>query len=195
MSPRNELDQLLKERFDIDRDAFVTALKTLPALRPWAATLTEGEARLLDDADFREDPNAYVAAAAEIAGHVGRLAVSAFTAEEVALGLKISASRVRQKRLAGELWAIEDGHSWLFPLSQFEIDENTGGPIRQVRGLSQVFKALPSDLHPASVDGFLHTAQPDLDHIRPLTPLEWLRQGGDVDRVVTAARTSDWYSR
>ena len=23
MSPRNELDQLLKERFDIDRDAFV----------------------------------------------------------------------------------------------------------------------------------------------------------------------------
>lgn len=102
---------------------------------------------------------------------------------------------VRQKRLAGELWAIEDGHSWLFPLSQFEIDENTGGPIRQVRGLSQVFKALPSDLHPASVDGFLTPPSPILDHIRPLTPLEWLRQGGDVDRVVTAARTSDWYSR
>src|SRR5258706_6396976 len=106
MARNAELDQLLRDRFDITPDDFVAALKTLPAVRPWATTLSETEARLLDDVDFREDPGAYLAAGTEIAGRVGHLAVTAFTAEEVAAGLKISASRVRQKRLAPELWAI-----------------------------------------------------------------------------------------
>lgn len=195
MSSSRELEQLLHERFDIGRDAFVAALKTLPTMRPWATTLTADEARLLDDGDFQEDPDAYVAAGAEIAGHAGRLAVSAFTADEVKSGLGISDSRVRQKRAARELWAIPDGQSWLFPLSQFDTDEKTGGPIRQVRGLAQVFKALPADLHPVAVDGFLHTPQPDLYHGRAQSPLDWLRDGGEVDAVVAAAAAADWYGR
>lgn len=151
---------------------------------------------MLDDADFREDPAAYIAAGAEIAGHAGRLAVSAFTADEVATGLGISDSRVRQKRAARELWAIPDGQSWLFPVSQFDTDPNTGGPLRQVRGLAQVFQALPPDLHPVAVDGFLHTPQPDLDHGRGAqSPLDWLRDGGDVALAVAAAQAADWYSR
>lgn len=190
----NELNRLLKDRFDITSADFVAALKTLPALRPWATTLSEGEARLLDDAEFREDPEAYLAAVAEIAGRVGHLAVTAFTTEEVASGLKISASRVRQKRLAHELWGIADGQSWVFPVPQFETD-GSGGPVRVVRGLDQVFKALPVDLHPVAVDGFLHTPQADLYLDRPLTPLEWLRSGGDIDQAVSAAANADWYGR
>jgi hypothetical protein len=195
MSTGSELEQLLQDRFEISRADFLAALKTLPAVRPWATALTADEARLLDDADFREDPQAYLAAGTEIAGHAGRLAVSAFTAEDVSSGLGISDSRVRQKRAAGELWAIADGQSWLFPLSQFDIDEKTGGPLRQVRGLAQVFKALPADLHPVAVDGFLHTPQPGLYHDRAQSPLDWLRDGGDVDAVVAAAAAADWYSR
>jgi hypothetical protein len=195
MSTGSELEQLLQDRFEISRADFLTALKTLPAVRPWATALTADEARLFDDADFREDPQAYLAAGTEIAGHAGRLVVSAFTAQEVSSGLGISDSRVRQKRAAGELWAIADGQSWLFPLSQFDIDEKTGGLIRQVRGLAQVFKALPADLHPVAVDGFLHTPQPGLYHDRAQSPLDWLRDGGDVDAVVAAAAAADWYSR
>jgi hypothetical protein len=194
MRTSNELDQLLKDRFDITSADFVAALKTLPALRPWATTLSEDEARLLDDAEFREDPDAYLATAAEIAGRVGHLSVTAFTAEEVASGLKISASRVRQKRLAHALWAIADGHSWVFPVPQFETDDS-GGPVRVVRGLDRVFKALPDDLHPVAIDGFLHTPQADLYLDRPVTPLEWLRGGGDIDQAVSAAATADWYGR
>lgn len=190
----SELDRLLKDRFDLSRDDFVAALKTLPAIRPWAAALSEAESRLLDDADFREDPRAYLAAGADIAGHLGRLAISAFTAEEVAAGLKISASRVRQKRLARELWAIADGQTWLFPISQFEREAN-GGPVRQIRGLDQVFKALAPDLHPVAVDGFLHTPQADLFVDKAASPLEWLQGGGDIAQAVTAATTADWYSR
>lgn len=76
---------------------------------------------MLDDNDFTEDREAFVAAGAEIAGHTAHIAATAFTAEEVATGLGISASRVRQKRLAGELWAIADGQSWVFPVLQFTV--------------------------------------------------------------------------
>lgn len=194
MKARYELDQLLKDRFDITSADFIAALKALPAVRPWAATLSDDEARLLDDVDFREDPDAYLATGAEIAGRVGHLAVTAFTAEAVAAGLKISASRVRQKRLAGELWAIADGSSWVFPVPQFETGDD-GGPVRLVRGLDRVFKALPADLHPVAIDGFLHTPQADLYLDRPMTPLAWLRGGGGIDQAVTAATNVDSYGR
>lgn len=196
MSTIHELDQLLRERFDISRDDFVAALRTLPSLPPWATTLTEEEARLLDDADFREDPGAYVAAGTKIAAHAGRLAVTAYTAEAVKAALGITDSRVRQKRLARELWAIPDGQSWLFPAAQFDDDPKTGLPCRQVRGLAEVFKALPPDLHPVAVDGFLHTPQPGLyQGGRHQAPLDWLRDGGDVEAVVAAAQAVDWYGR
>lgn len=193
MTVNSELDQLLRDRFDIDTADLVAALKALPALRPWAASLTDDEARLLDDAGFAEDREALLAAGTEIAGHVAHMAVTAFTAEEVATGLGVSASRVRQKRLAGELWAIPDGQTWVFPVLQFETGDD-GGPVRQIRGLDQVFKALPAGLHPVAVAGFLRTPQPDLYLGRPLTPTEWLRSGGDVDQAVAAAAEAEWFT-
>ncbi|MUL82182.1 MULTISPECIES: hypothetical protein [unclassified Mycolicibacterium] len=193
MRANSELDQLLQDLFDITTTDFVAALKTLPALRPWAAALTEDEARLLDDADFTEDRDAFLTAGTEIAGHVAHLAVTALTADVVAAGLGVSPSRVRQKRLARELWAIPDGQTWRFPVLQFETDVN-GGPTRQIRGLDRVFKALPADLHPVAVAGFLRTPQLDLFHDRPMTPVEWLRAGGDVALAVAAAASADWYT-
>lgn len=193
MQANPDLEQLLHDRFEITTTEFVAVLKTLPALRPWAASLTEDEARLLDDANFTEDRSAYLAAGTEIAGHAAHLAVTAFTADDVAKGLGVSASRVRQKRLAGELWAIPDGQSWVFPILQFETGPD-GGPTRQVRGLDQVLKALPEGLHPVAIAGFLRTPQPDLFHDRPLTPVEWLRAGGDIEQAVAAAAATDWYT-
>lgn len=193
MSVEHELEQLLHDRFEITPADFVAALRHLPASRPWAAGLPETEAHLLDDANFAEDREAFVAAGLKMAGHTAHLAVTAFTAEEVATGLGIGASRVRQKRLAGELWAIRDGQTWVFPVMQFETGDN-GGPTRQVRGLEQVLKALPRDLHPVAVAGFLRTPQAELFHDRPLPPIEWLRAGGDIDRAVAAAAAVDWYT-
>ncbi|MDA2893341.1 hypothetical protein PDG61_20675 [Mycolicibacterium sp. BiH015] len=189
-----ELEQLLHDRFDISTTDFVAALKFLPASRPWAASLTEEEASLLDAADFPEDGDVFVATGIEITGRAAHLAATAFTAEEVSTGLGISASRVRQKRLANELWAIPDGQTWVFPVPQFETDER-GAPARQIRGLDQVFKALPPGLHPVAVAGFLRTPQPILVHgAHAMTPVEWLRDGGDIDQVVAAAAATDWYT-
>jgi hypothetical protein len=188
----DELDQLLQERFDLTRQDVVAALKTLPVLRPWAAALSDDEARLLNDAGFVEDPEAYAAAAADIVTHLGRLLSTACSAGAVAKGLGISLSRVRQRRLARQLWAIPDGGGWLFPLLQFDRDAD-GGPLRQTRGLDQVFPVLPPDLHPVAIAGFLHTPHPDL----PMggtaaAPLDWLRNGGDVSAVVALAQAADW---
>lgn len=189
-----ELDSLLHDHWGITRGEFIAALKTLPALPPGAATLTEAEARLLDDAGFIDEPADFAAVGTQTAGHLAQLTTTAFTAEEVADGLRISASRVRQKRIAGALWAIDDGRSWLFPVPQFETDER-GAPVRVIRGFDQVFTALPSDLHPLAVEQFLRTPQPDLYLDRPLTPLEWLRGGGDIDQAVHVATLVDWYAR
>ncbi len=188
-----ELERLLHDRFDITTADFVDGLKALPDSRPWATSLTEDEARLLDAVDFVEDRGAFVATGIEMAGQRAHLAANAFAAEEVATGLGVSASRVRQKRLAGELWAISDGRTWVFPVLQFETGDD-GSPGRQVRGLDQVFKALPGDLHPVAVAGFLRTPQPGLFQGRPTTPVEWLRDGGDVDEAVTAAANIDWHT-
>jgi hypothetical protein len=60
--------------------------------------------------------------------------------------------------------------------------------------LDRVFRALPADVHPVAVDGFLHTPHPDLQlDAKPLAPLDWLRSGGDAGAVVAVAETADWY--
>jgi hypothetical protein len=53
MSTSAELEYLLHDRFGITTADFIFALKSLPASRPWAATLTEDEDRLLDGAGAR----------------------------------------------------------------------------------------------------------------------------------------------
>lgn len=134
--------------------------------------------------------------AAESAEDVMRvLATTAFTAKQVAAGLGIGDEAVEQMRLDRALWAIQAGRSWRFPAAQFDVDTMARQPIRQVRGLAQVLVALPADLHPVAIGGFLSTPQPDLWNGRALTPLAWLRSGGAIEAVVRAAQAADWYSR
>lgn len=75
----DELDQLLSERFNLQRADLLAALKTLPAIKPGAAVLTEDEARLLDEAGFVEDPVAFAEAAADIVAHTALLINTDYT--------------------------------------------------------------------------------------------------------------------
>jgi len=158
-----------------------------------ARSLTEVDADLLDRVDFGEGRYAFVTAGVEAAGLAAGLAATAFTAQQVASGLDISLSRVRQKRLAGELWAISDGRRWLFPLPQFQIGTD-GGPRRQVRGLDRVLRSLPENQHPLAVAGFLRSPQPRLFDAREMTVVEWLLAGGDVQAAVNVAVDADWHT-
>lgn len=192
----DELDALLYQKFRLRREDMLAALKTLPAIRPWAAELSPDEARLLDDAGFTEDPDAYARVAADTVAHMALLVNTAYSAREVAAALNVNESRVRQRRLARTLWAINDNGAWVFPALQFETDPQTGLPHKQIRGLDRVFAALAPNLHPVAVAGFLRTPHPDLAlQGRPVHPLEWLQSGGDVGPVLRLIEAADWASR
>lgn len=195
----DELDQLLRDRFDLDRADLIAALKTLPAHRPWAATLTAGEARLLDDAGLTEDPDAYAEIAADVTAHMGRLYSTAYTAAEVSSGLGVNDSRIRQRRLNHTLWAIDDGGAWVYPAVQFElVDNGRDAPqsLKHVRGLDRVLPdLLTKDLHPTAVAGFLLTPQHELRIGGQPTPVrEWLLHGEPVEPVLNLIAIGDWAS-
>jgi hypothetical protein len=182
-------------KFDLSRADILAALSTMPAIRPGAAQLPEADARLLDQAGLPEDPDAYAVVASDVVAQTALLLHTALTTHAVASALGVSDSRVRQRRMDGSLWAINAKGRWLFPLMQFDTDPETGEAMGQIRGLDLVFRALPREMHPVAVAGFLRTPQPDLTvHERPLSPVEWLRNGGGVAPVVLLAQAADWAS-
>ncbi|ROZ99359.1 DNA-binding protein [Gordonia sp. OPL2] len=195
-----DLDRLIRDRFGFGRDELVHALRTLPVHRSWAARLTDAEARLLDDAGFTEDPDDRAEVAASTTARMARLYSTAYPAAEVAAGLGVSDSRVRQLRLAHTLWAIDDGGSWVFPVLQFELIHRTDPSGREVsefaqlRGLDKVFPhLLTRGLHPLSVAGFLESPQPELQIAgRPQAVREWLRGRQPVEPVLRLLEVGDW---
>jgi hypothetical protein len=192
----DELDVLLYQKFRLRREDMLAALKALPAIRPWAAELSPDEARLLDSAGFTEDPDAYARVAADTVAHMALLVNTAYSAREVATALNVNESRIRQRRIARTLWAINDNGAWVFPALQFETDPQTGRPYKQIRGLDRIFAALATNLHPVAVAGFLRTPHPDLSlRGRLVHPLEWLQSGGDADPVLRLVEAADWASR
>lgn len=195
MTTADELDELLYEKYGLRSTDMLAALKSMPAIRPRTAQLSAAEARLLDESGLTEDPEAYAGVAADALAHMGLLVTTALAASEVASSLGVNESRVRQRRIAKSLWAIDDNGAWVFPAMQFESDPKTGRR-KLIRGLDRVFAALPTDLHPVAVAGFLRTPHPDLTlGGRALTPLQWLGGGGDVDPVLHLVEVADWASR
>jgi hypothetical protein len=195
----DELDQLLRDRFDLGRDDLIAALKTLPVHRPWATRLTADEARLLDAAGLTEDPEAYAEIAADVTAHMGRIYSTAYTAADVASGLGVNDSRIRQRRLNHTLWAIDDGGTWVYPAVQFElVDTGRGGPLKlkHVRGLDHVFPyLLPRGVHPTAIAGFLLTPQPELRiDGQPRSVREWLLHGEPEQPVLNLIDIGDWAS-
>jgi hypothetical protein len=187
------LEELITEHFGVSVEELTSALDTLPPIRPDAASLSESEAALYDAADFAKDEHAYARVTLEAAGRTARVLSRAYSAHEVADLLGVSDSRVRQRRGERTLWAIEDGGGWVFPALQFE---DVDGRRRQVRHLDQVLPTIPADIHPLAVARLLTTAQPDLvSDGQPVSPLQWLRDGGDVHAVHTIIEAADWATR
>jgi hypothetical protein len=194
----DELDELLLDRFHLHRSDLIAALKTLPAQRPWAAALTADSARLLDSADFTEDSEAFAEVAADATAHMARLYSTAYSAAEVRHGLGVSDSRVRQRRLAHTLWAIDDGGAWVYPALQFQTTGRDGPvTLKAVRGLDEVLAALITrDLHPTAIADFIMTAQPDLRiGGEPASVRDWLLHGEPVEPVLALIEIGDWTAR
>jgi hypothetical protein len=189
----DELEELLADRLGLSRADLITALRLLPAHRPGAAALTVDQARLLDSAGLEEDPQAYAELAADSIGQTAVLINSGYTAAEVADGLGVNESRVRQRRLARTLWAVDDGGRWVYPAVQFEKRARGRPKLKLVRGLEQVLPALPPDLHPSALAAFLLEPRPELViRGRANSVREWLLSGGSAEPVLALADVEEW---
>ncbi|WP_245831450.1 DNA-binding protein [Mycobacterium terramassiliense] len=184
---------MIVEHYAVSGTDLAEALQSLPSIRPDASALSEADAALFDESDFAEDDRAYARVTVETLGRVARLINTAYSGGQVAELLGVNESRVRQRRADRTLWAIQDRGGWVFPALQFEDEAGRRG---QIRGLDQVLPALPDDLHPVSVAGFLTAPQADLRvDGRSVSPLDWLRSGGDIRLVLSVAEVADWASR
>jgi hypothetical protein len=193
----DELDVLLQTRLNLTRAEVIAALKMLPVYRTRTGSMTAEEARLLDAAGLANDPASSSRVSIEAIATMAWLVKTAYRADEVARGLGISRARVGQRRRARSLWAVNDNGSWTYPAMQFDVID-AGGPsaLKVVRQLGRVLRALPTDVHPLAIAGFLLTPQQELAiNDRPYAVRDWLSSGGALGPVLHLIDLSEWASR
>ena len=193
----DELDQLLMDRFNLVRADLIAALKTLAPRSGRGRPRSRGRRQISSIMPaLRRTREAYREIAADVIAHMGLLYSTAYTAAEVAKGLVVNDSRVRQRRLAHTLRAIDDGGTWVYPSLQFELVDNGRGQtaLKQVRGLDQVLPhLLAQTLHPTAVAGFLLTPQPDLRiNGQPHSVRDWLLHGESVQPGLDLIDVGQW---
>jgi len=185
-----ELERTLDEA-GISREEFahvaVEALATSwvsPARDDPSAAFTPGERAVLTGGGFDLSPkrDGEPDMVARTAARLAVIQAKSATVDEVANRLGVSRARVRQRAVERSLYALRDGDEWRFPRWQFAED---GRPIA---GLSAVVPAIPRKLHPLAVWRFMSEPSPDLEiGDEPVSPLVWLRTGGDPAPVAAIA--------
>jgi hypothetical protein len=104
----------------------------------------------------------------------------ALTAAEAARMLNVTDSRVRQLIASGEVVTIPNSDGHLLPAWQF-----AGG--RLVPGLPELIEAI-EDVHPLTLASFMTLPDVDLEvEGQPVSPVQWLLGGGDVESVTDLA--------
>lgn len=133
------------------------------------------------DTDFRPAQLGQVFKSSGLLGHIRATAVPLAVA---ARRLGVSDSRLRQRIGEGELLSIRgaDGRSHLIPAFQLTEDG-------ELPGLRKVLAAIRPDTKLLTIYGFFMTPQPDLESEdgEPMTPMDWLMSGEDVDAVAELA--------
>jgi hypothetical protein len=142
-----------------------------------AAVLESGGADLSPREDGDPDPLAPMAA------RYGALLATSLSVPEAAARLGVDASRVRHRLADGSLFGIRLRSGWRLPSFQFDDDG-------VVAGIDVVVQAVPDDVHPVALWSWLEASSVDLVLSgRPVSPLRWLRSGGDP--AVVAALAAD----
>jgi hypothetical protein len=110
--------------------------------------------------------------------NLAELTRESLSVEQAAKLLNVDGSRVRHRVRDRALFAFKIGAGLRLPKWQFSGHD-------PVPGLRAALAALPADLHPLELAGFMTTPDPDLTVADdPLSPRDWLLGGGDVNAVV-----------
>lgn len=186
-------DLLVRYGIDISEDELVEAFRPVleAAGRPLATTVPADEATFLaDHAGMAIDstgagerrPGTVLE---RLTGEFGDLTRS-LSGRELAERWGIDPSRVRHRARDGSLYAVRAVRALRFPSWQFD------GDVRPLPALPRILAALPADLHPLEVEGWMTTANGNLIvDGRATTPRDWLIGGGDLTAVIEVAASVD----
>ena len=178
---RQTTAEQLNEALQMVLDAMPTVL-----YGPSTEDLTQQEQAMLRDGGvdlytaIERDP------IAETALQYAAIVKTSLTTREVARRLGIPANQVRQMIARGTLYSFLLNNRRLIPIFQFERT----GPL--VPNITKVNAVLSPDLHPVEVQDWYTQSDPDLfaggEIEAIMSPLAWLRSGGDVKKVTMLAR-------
>ncbi len=184
----------------VDADYFIAALtQKLRALRPVDAssTLVGPERRfLIRSGAFTESGLADLEAAVA-RGSLQLYEAQAWTFllldtlsfEEASRRLRLSERKLRRAVHEGDVLSFTVAGQLRFPRWQFDAASNGG----LLRGLRDIVTVLPADA-PEAWAALMHSPADELIGRGARTPLQWLRDGGEVARVLALLEEDEYWS-
>lgn len=136
------------------------------------------------------DPDLGTRIAAHDAQVAARLVDFTYSTQQAAVVLELDPSNIRRGVQDGRYLAVRVAGRLRLPAWQF-IDATTthragshdaaaGASTVPLPNLRALVSAIPGDVHPQAIAGFMQTPQPELDD---MTPIEWVTGGGDARPV------------
>ena len=148
--------------------------------------LTEAEREVLINGGVRLDAEPQGDPLAATTAQFAALVSTSLTTKEAAKRLGVPESRVRQMIARRTLYSVLLNSRRRIPAFQFA---QRGGLVPNI---AKVNAALPEDLHPVEVQAWYTQPHTDLflgdDVDARVSPLDWLRSGGEVNKVAQLAR-------
>ena len=148
--------------------------------------LTEAEREVLISGGVRLDAKPASDPLAATTVQFAALVSTSLTTKEAAKRLSIPESRIRQMIARHTLYSVLLNSRRRIPTFQFAPN---GGLVPNI---TKVNAALPEDLHPVEVQAWYTQPHVDLflgdDVDARVSPLDWLRSGGEVNRLTQLAR-------
>lgn len=171
--------------FGVGEDEFVDALSRELHAAPdsSASRLTESEESLLQEhggitSPVGDEVSVRKATLQSSTSNLAEQTRESLSAEQAAKLLMVDGSRVRHRVRDQALYAFKIGGGLRLPTWQFHRHD-------ALPGLRTLLAALPADLHPLEVAGFMTSPDADLTvEDEPTSPRDWLLGGGDVRVVV-----------
>ena len=148
--------------------------------------LTEAEREVLINGGVRLDAEPQGDPLAATTAQFAALVSTSLTTKEAAKRLGVPESRIRQMIARRTLYSVLLNSRRRIPAFQFA---QRGGLVPNI---AKVNAALPEDLHPVEVQAWYTQPHTDLflgdDVDARVSPLDWLRSGGEVNRAAQLAR-------